>query len=353
MLCIVDTGVADIASDQMMPDSDPPLHSRLRTPVARALSSRAIEKQEPQIRRIVDALLAPAREEENFDFAAAAVMFPMAFTGALMGLPEEDFPSLARLTRMTIAYTDPEFTQDPPRLTLRRAHHELFSAFAEEIARRPRSDPGDDLIGVLMSMTVDGKKLTDTEVIFNCYSLLLGANVTTPTAATAAVLALAERPDEFRRWRADPGLLDSGVEEALRWSSPANHFMRYAVRDVKLRGRQIAAGDAVSAWIGSANRDEDVFDDPFRFDVARQPNRHIAFGFGPHYCVGAPLARFALRILFQELLASFERVELAGPVEHVVSNWVAGIKHMPVRMKPSVATHRRVMSPITVGGKSS
>jgi len=353
MLCIVDTGIADIASDQMMPDSDPPLHSRLRMPVARALSPRAIERQEPQIRRIVDAFLGPAYEDEHFDFAAAALMFPMAVTGALMGLPEEDFGRLARLSLTTVAYTDPEFTQDPPRLTLRRVHHELFSSFAAEIARRPRSDPGDDLIGVLMSMTIDGKKLTDSEVIFNCYSLLLGANVTTPSAASATVLALAEHPDEFRRWRADPGLLDSGLEEGLRWSSPANHFIRYAVRDVKLGGRQIAAGDAVSAWLGSANRDEDVFADPFRFDVARRPNRHIAFGFGPHYCIGAPLARFALQILFRELLASFDRIELTGRVEHLVSNFVAGIKHMPVRMEPSAATRRRGASRVALGATAS
>ncbi|WP_374210868.1 MULTISPECIES: cytochrome P450 [Streptomyces] len=127
--------------------------------------------------------------------------------------------------------------------------------------------------------------------------------------------------------------MNTGVDEALRWSSPTNHFMRYALQDIELRGKKIRAGDAVVVWLGSANRDEEVFANPFTFDIRRKPNRHMAFGSGPHYCVGHTVARMSMKILFTELFESFEDFELVGEVEHLHSNFVAGIKHMPMVAK--------------------
>jgi cytochrome P450 len=331
MLCILDQ--PDIAAGKMMAVTDPPRHTVLREPLARALA-RTVAAQRPGLGRIVADLLDPGLSGEPCDFAATALMFPMAFTGTLMGLPRADWARLARLTTMSIAPEDPEFAAGPPQATLRRAHHELFEYFAGEVGRRRRSPAADDLIGHLTTMRVDGARLAEDEIIFNCYSLLLGANVTTPHAASATVLALAGNPDEYRRWAANPALLSSGIEEGLRWSSPASHFMRYARDEVDVRGVTIPAGAAVTAWLGSANRDEDVFPDPDRFDAGRQPNRHVAFGLGPHHCIGAPLARLALGALFSALLARVERIEPAGPVERLVSNFVAGIKHLRVRMIP-------------------
>jgi cytochrome P450 len=160
--------------------------------------------------------------------------------------------------------------------------------------------------------------------------VLLGATVTTSHALNAGVLALIENPQQHARWQ-ELGCTGALVEEMLRWSSPANHFMRHATEDVELHGVRIAKGDPVTVWLGSANRDEDVFADPYTFDVTREPNKHVAFGVGAHRCIGAPMARLALEVFFDEALRTVERFEAAGPTAHLASNFIAGIKSLPVR----------------------
>lgn len=253
----------------------------------------------------------------------------MAVTGTMMGLPRKDWPALTRLTTMAIAPHDPEYAVEPDAdATLRTAHRDLFAYFHDIVAQRARR-PGDDLVSTLLTTEVDGARQDLDAVLSNSYSLLLGANVTTPhvmstmLAGPAGARALAEL-------RANPQLMSLGLEEALRWSSPANHFMRYATRNLVMAGRTIRAGDAVVAWLGSANRDPDVFVDPERFDLRRRPNRHIAFGVGPHYCVGHTLARVTLRILIEEIVTGFTSIEPAGPADHLHSSFIAGIKHLPV-----------------------
>nr|AGS49844.1 putative cytochrome P450 hydroxylase [uncultured bacterium esnapd17] len=334
MLCIVDLSMPDIASDQMMPDTDPPRHGQLRDPLNRALTRRAVETREDDMREIVRELLRPGLSGEPFDLAQAALMFPMAFTGQIMGMPEESWARMSRLTTMTIAYDDPEYAEGPPKSTLRQAHHELFAFFRDEVERRDRDQPADDLIGILLSMDVDDNRLTDQQIILNCYSLLLGANVTTPHAVCTAVAMFAEHPEQFKLLRESPELRDRAVDEILRWSSPASHFMRYATQDVELGGQQIRAGQPVSVWLGSANRDETAFDDPYRFDITRRPNRHVAFGIGPHYCIGSGLARLGLRVLLEQLVELYDGMEVIGEVGHLQSNFVAGYKHMNVRFTP-------------------
>jgi cytochrome P450 len=182
MLSIIDVALPDIASDQMMPDTDPPLHGRIREPVARALAARALHEHQPRIRQIVRALLEPALAGEVIDLAAAALMFPMAFTGSLMGVPEQDWAAMARATTRTIAYDDPDYAAGEPLPTLRLAHHELFASSAAEIERRRgRAEPSQDVIDILLSMTIEGQQLSAEQVLFNCYAVLLGANVTTRT----------------------------------------------------------------------------------------------------------------------------------------------------------------------------
>ncbi|MFD4757012.1 cytochrome P450 [Streptomyces sp. NPDC058426] len=330
LLSALDLG--DPAGGKMMAATDPPRHSAMRDPLARALAPKALASREHLLRAAVHAMLAPALTEDRWDLAAAAAAFPMAFTGALMGVPEQDWPRLTRCTTMAVAPDDTEFQEGDSATTLMSVHHELFEYFAGEIRERA-GDPPDDLIGFLMTMNAGGEPLDVQELVYNCYSLLLGANVTTPHVLTGLFLALIEDPDSFRRMAETPSLIPSGVEEGLRWSSPANHFMRYTLRDVTLAGQHIPAGSAVAVWLGSANRDESVFEDPYRFEVARTGNRHLAFGYGNHYCVGASLARITLRMLVKEMFALFESIELDGPVEHLRSNFVAGIKHMPVRTR--------------------
>ncbi|ALG08367.1 cytochrome P450 [Kibdelosporangium phytohabitans] len=343
-------GSTDPAGGKMMAASDPPVHSALREPMGKVLSHSALQEHNPRIRRVVLRMLGPLLDGGVWDIARAAARFPMAFTGTLMGLPESDWPRLAGLTTMAIAPQDPEYRQSDGHGTLAAAHHQLFAYFSEQ-ARNRKRHPSDDLVGFLVRMRAGDRPLKHDEIVYNCYSLLLGANVTTPHAVAGTVLALIEHPDEYRRWRQEPRRTSTAVEEGLRWASPANHFMRHATQDMTLHGVQIKEGDAVVAWLGSANRDEQVFPDPFRFDTARSPNRHVAFGFGPHYCIGAPLARIALRMLFTEIVAAVGEFALAGPVEHLTSNFVAGIKSMPVTARLDHQAAREIATAIAEEGQ--
>jgi cytochrome P450 len=327
-------GGRDPAGGKMMAASDPPVHTAMRRPMTDLLSARALRPLVPKVRQVVNRMLAPLASG-SWNLARSAADFPMAFTGTLMGLPEADWPRLTRLTTMAVAPEDPDFRQGEGSGTLASAHHELFSYFSREVRRRG-AEPGEDLVGALIRMNVDGRPFRHDEIVYNCYSLLLGANVTTPHAVAGTVLALIEHPAEYRRLVADPRLVPSAVEEGLRWSSPANHFMRYVVAPTEIRGTELRRGDAVVAWLGSANRDEEVFADPFRFDISRSPNRHVAFGFGPHYCIGAPMARIAIRLLFEEIVDKVEDFRLDKPIEHLTSNFVAGIKdmHVTAQLRP-------------------
>jgi cytochrome P450 len=230
------------------------------------------------------------------------------------------------------------------------AHRELFAYF-QDICRERRKNLGDDLISVLISTEFDGRTMSPGEVVSNCYSVLLGAVVTTPHSPN---YVMAEHSDDglLGRWAADMSATPAAVEEALRLASPVSHFMRYAVRDAEVRGTRIGAGDAVVVWLGAANRDEEVFPDPLKFLLRRKPNKHLAFGVGPHYCVGHTVARVTLRILFAELLTRFQGFEHAGPAERLRSNFVSGYKHMPIvavnRLRRSDINDEQMAAPPTV-----
>ncbi|MEU5976536.1 cytochrome P450 [Streptomyces sp. NPDC047315] len=331
LLTALDTG--DPAGGRMMAATDPPRHGVLRESLNRVLSMKAVEARRDALLKPIDRLLAPLLTGEPTDLAAAAMDFPMDFIGTFMGLPEADWPRLAKLTTMAVAPEDADFQEGSAPLTLVSAHHELFEYFSHQLSARGTT-PTDDLIGQLMTTRLDGSPLDHETIVYNCYSLILGANVTTPHTITGLVQALMDHPTAYAEAAADPSLLAGCIEEGLRWSSPASHFMRYATRDVDLGGQRIRAGQAVAAWLGSANRDEDVFTDPYVFDIERRPNRHVAFGFGPHYCVGGALARISLRMLFERIFTTIERIEPAGDVRHLASNFVAGVTSMPVRAVP-------------------
>jgi cytochrome P450 len=257
-----------------------------------------------------------------------------------MGLPSADWSYLTGLTTSAIAPDDPEYMiPRGPEATLVRAHRELFAYFQDVVHER-QNKPGDDLISFLMSIELGGRRISLGEIMSNCYSLLLGANVTTPHVPSAAMATQADT-GVFEDWAAHPELIVGGTEEALRWASPANHFMRYAKQDVRMRDVDIRAGDAVVVWLGSANRDEEVFNDPFRFDIRRKPNRHVAFGIGPHHCVGHTVAKVTLRLLFAELLSRYCDFQVVGPAHRLRSNFVAGYKHLPV-----AATRRAKPGPV-------
>ncbi|MGH3758758.1 cytochrome P450 [Actinophytocola sp.] len=322
-------GQGDAAAGQMLVSTDPPRHSELRRPLNRPMSAKSAAALEDTARRAVATVLAPAMDGEVWEVAGLADHLPVALAGALLGLPERDWPDLARWTAMAAAPDEPSWRIRSGSQTLAIAHHSLFDYFARQLRRR-RDSAADDLISHLMTMSAGAERLSDDEVIYNCYSLLLGANATTPHAVAGTILALIEHPDQ---WRLAPDAVGTLVEEGLRWTSPASSFLRHAVTDVELSGGVVRRGEAVAVWIGAANRDERVFPEPYRFDITRANNRHIAFGFGPHYCLGASVARMTLRVFFDELIRRFDTIELAGPVEHLASAFIAGYIRLPVRTR--------------------
>lgn len=322
-------GKDDPARGRQMAATDPPQHSRMREPVQRALTNKAVEKYRPAIQAEIRRVLSRAVTGEPFDFAEAMMILPMAAAGTMMRLPRSDWPRLTELTAMSIAPADPEYSVGTEKRTLELAHRELFAYF-HDILKVRRDDLGDDLISMLLGIDLDGQRPETGAILSNCYSLILGANVTTPYVPTGAMMEFVTS-GLFDDWRThQESVQRTAIDEALRWASPANHFMRYALEDVELGGRTIRQGEAVVVWLGACNRDETVFTDPYRFDIRRKRNRHITFGVGAHYCVGHTVARLTVQILFDELLQNFEHFELAGDVVHLYSNFVAGIKHLPL-----------------------
>lgn len=324
-------GKHDPAGGRQLAASDPPEHTRLRAPIQKALAGRLFEQRQPQVRAGIRQLLADVAGQPEIDLAVLTQQVPTIAAGSLIGLPSEDYPMLTRLSHLAVAAEDPEFAGDlAPEAALQTAHRELFGYLTGAVASL-----GSQPQGLIKELTAardeHGRRMPAGAIVANCYSLILGAIVTTPQVPNALVAELAARRG-YRAWAEDPEALDRGLEEALRWSSPTVHFMRHATTSVRLGDQTIGAGDPVVAWLASANRDEKVFDRPYALDAHRQPNRHIAFGVGPHYCVGHAVARATLTILFEEIFAAIADVEPAGPPTHLRSNFLAGLTHLPLRV---------------------
>src|SRR5581483_8019882 len=252
----------------------------------------------------------------------------------LIGVPREDRHKIFEWSNRMIGSEDPEYLVSQE--DLMNAQVEMFM-YAQSLAEQRRKEPKDDIITALLSAEVDGDSLSDMD--FNLFFLLLSVagNETTRNAIAHGMNAFLENPDQWDRLVADPsGRITLATEEILRWASPVMYFRRNATRDFELRGHTIRSGDKISLWYISANRDEDVFDDPFRFDIERDPNPHIAFGGGgPHFCLGAQLARLEIQVLFEELARRVPRVEALGEPALLRSNFIGGIKHLPVRFHTS------------------
>ncbi|WP_327318976.1 cytochrome P450 [Streptomyces sp. NBC_01235] len=325
-------GVDDVAAGVLMTSTDPPRHTEVRRSIGSKLTVRTVRSWEDVIRRAIVRFLEPALDGGTFDLAEQALRLPAMVTGPLLGIPERDWDELVRLTAMVTAPSDPHFRLGSEAATLAISHHELVTYVTQWVKQR-RSDGGENgsLLDHLMNVRAGDAPLTDEEIALDGYSILLGANVTTPHTVSGTVHALIERPEQFEKAQAEPSLIPNLVEEGLRWTSAACNFMRYAVKDTQIGGGTIPAGGAVVAWIGSANRDESQFSDPHTFDITRSgAKRQIAFGFGPHFCIGAPLARMTLRIFFEELLQRFGSIELAGEPQHLRSYFIAGMTHLPI-----------------------
>ncbi len=323
-----------IEKRKSMLDMDPPRHDELRGLIARRFTPRAVHVWEEQVRRVTREVLDRALPMGQFDFVQeVSSEIPMQVFAEILGVPQDERREIIDLGDRLLGNQDPEYAVEPE-----EAHKELpFSSpaalemfeFGRRLAAERRKAPGDDIITQLAFEPL-------AQHDFDNYFVLLATagNETTRHTITHGLLALLEHPEELQRLRDDPSLGKTAAEEMLRWATPVHHFRRTAAQDTELAGTQIKAGDKVTTWFVSGNRDEDAFEAPGRFDLSRQPNRHMAFGPGGiHHCMGAHLAKMEVRIAFEELLPRVREIDLAGPAERLRSNFFNGIKRLPVRVE--------------------
>ena len=317
---------------QMMLNMDPPEHTNLRRIVSRVFTPRAVAELVGSIEgyaaTIVDRI-APKGEADFVEEVAAEM--PLLVLADVLGIPGSDRHLLFDWTNRLIGYDDPELGGDEKQF--RSAFAEMFAYAAEETEKK-RATPGDDVWSRIVNAEVDGERLTPGELDRFFQLLVVAGNETTRNHLTGGLYALSLHPDQWARLRRDPDLLPRALDEVLRWWPPVIQFRRTATKDTTLAGQPIAEGDKVVIFYASANRDETVFDDPDRFDIDRDPNPHLSFGIGPHFCLGATLAKLEARVMLTELFRRLPDLEVAGPPERLRSNFINGIRHLPVRFTP-------------------
>jgi cholest-4-en-3-one 26-monooxygenase len=322
---------------QMMIMSDPPRHTVMRRFVNHAFTRKSVLRMEPHIRDLVTRILDDVVERGECDFVMdISRLLPLEVICELVGVPEGDWEAMFELSNRILGFDDPEFRPETDEISPEDValSLDLFS-YMQELAEDRKQNPREDVLSTLVNGEVDGERLNAGEIFMFFLLLIIAGNETTRNATTGGMLALIENPDQRQRLVDDPSLIPTAVEEIVRWTSPVMHFTRTATSDAQVGDVTVKEGQYVCLWYPSANRDEDVFTDGDVFDVGRKPNDHIAFGKGEHFCLGANLARIELRIMFEELIRRIPDMELAGPPERLRSNFINGIKRMPVRFTPS------------------
>ena len=316
----------------MMISMDDPLHTRRRKLVNKGFTPRRVRDHEATVQRICAEIIDRALEKGEFDFVwDVAAPLPLLLIADMLGFPPESYDDLLEwsddMIRGTTAHDE---------AAMEKAHRAGF-AFREfqlgVIADRRAKPPQDDLVSILCHSEIDGERLDDESIIQESLLILIGGDETSRHVITGGMLALLEHPEQQRVLVDDPSRLEVGVEELLRWVTPIKNMSRTVATDIELHGEQLHEGDQLILLYPSANRDEAVFEDPDVFDVTRDPNPHLAFGFGPHFCLGASLARLELRVMFRELLTRMPTLELAGgDLPYRASNFIVGLESMPVRV---------------------
>jgi len=320
-----------------MINMDAPRHTKLRLLVNKGFTPRMVGRVESMVRerakKIVDAV-APRGECDFVSEIAAAL--PLEIICEMMGIGPSDYRRIFELTNTILGVGDPEFVSTIEELMA--AGMELFQ-FAQALGSARLAQPADDITSALMHAEVDGERLTEQEFGSFFILLVVAGNETTRNAISHGMKVLTDWPDERRRWQQDFERHKTGaVEEIVRWATPVIHFRRTAVRDTELSGQPIAAGDKVVMWYNSANRDARKFHDPFRFDIARDPNEHLGYGGGgPHFCLGANLARREIAVMFEELFRRVPDIEISGEPDMLLSAFIHGIKRMQCRFTPQRA----------------
>jgi cytochrome P450 len=310
---------------------DEPDHRLHRAVTADWFLPRSLGRYESRLadlaRHVVDAM---AARGGKCDFARdVARDFPLNGILAILGLPETDYPRMLQLTQEVFGSSDPEKARGTGIESLLAAVGDFFLYFYN-LTNERRARPTEDLASVIANATIEGEAMADMETISYYVIIATAGHDTTASSIAGGLHALAEHPDELERLRNDPALLPTAVDEMIRWVTPVKHFMRTATVDYELSGTTIRAGECVLMSYPSANRDEDVFDEASRFDVGRTPNKHLAFGFGSHFCLGAQFARMEMRALFGELVPRLQHLELAGTPELTQTLFVGGLKRLPI-----------------------
>ncbi len=318
----------------MMLMMDPPRHTKLRLLVNKGFTPRHINSLHERIHAVARNIVENVAERGECDFVVdVAAELPLQVIAEMMGVPQSDRHKVFEWSNRMIGSEDPEYAVSAEEAM--DAATEMF-AYANELATYKRANPSDDIISVLLQAEVDGERLTDLEFDLFFELLSVAGNETTRNLISHGMLALIEHPDQRAKLLGDRSLLPSAVDEMLRYASPVMYMRRTAQDDVDLRGQHIKKGDKVALWYIAANHDDEVFDDPHSFDITRSPNEYVAFGGGgPHFCLGSHLAKLEITVMFDELLDRLPDIELGGPVERLRSNFINGIKHMPVEFTPA------------------
>jgi cytochrome P450 len=311
---------------------DDPQHRVVRAIGAdwfRPKAMRALKVRVDELaRNYVDKMMAVGPE---CDFVQeVAVNYPLYVIMSLLGIPESDFPRMLKLTQELFGSDDSEFKRGSSNEDQIPALFDMFQYFNGVTAAR-REHPTEDLASAIANARIDGEPLSDIDTVSYYLIVATAGHDTTSGTISGGLHGLVENPDQLRRLRDNLDLMPLATEEMIRWVTPVKEFMRTAAEDTTVRGVPIAAGESVLLSYASGNRDEDVFTDPFRFDVGRDPNKHLAFGYGVHFCLGAALARMEVNSFFTELLPRVKSIDLTGAPQHTATTFVGGLKHLPVR----------------------
>ncbi|MEU3689898.1 cytochrome P450 [Streptomyces narbonensis] len=323
-------GGGDAGAGRMLAVTDGPRHHELRKILQRVLSPRVLDEVARTVRTNTRRWIREAVESGGCDFAEEiAGRIPMTTISSLLGVPEEDREFLLSLTKAALSTEDEGVGEADSEM----ARNEILMYFMDVVEER-RESPGDDVISMLVASSIDGVPLSDEDVVLNCYSLIIGGDETSRLTMIDCVRTLAAQPEQWRRLKQGEVAVDTAVDEVLRWASPTMHFGRSVVRETELHGVRLRPGEIVTLWHASGNRDERVFDRPGTFDLGRTPNKHLAFGYGPHFCVGSYLAKVEIAELLMALrdfTTGFEQTAESLPIR---SNFLTGFSTLPVRFLP-------------------
>jgi cholest-4-en-3-one 26-monooxygenase len=316
----------------LMLNMDPPQHNKFRKLARAGFTPRMVALMEPRIREAARSIVDRIADKGSCDFVRTiSAELPLAVIADLLGVPEADRDKIFDWSNRLIGFDDPEFQTSLA--DGKMAAMEMWM-YANSLAEGRKGKDGEDLVTVLINAEIEGERLSEME--FDAFFLLLSVagNETTRNLISGGMLALFEHPEQRARIAADPSLIPSAVEEMLRWVSPVNYFRRTVTADTEIRGQKLKPGDKVAMYYGSANRDEDIFPNSMTFDVGRTPNEHLAFGTGQHFCLGTSLARLEIKIVFEEIFRRLPDLKLAGPVRRLRSNFINGVKSIPVEFTP-------------------